>query len=316
MSPQPTAKKAEFIIIGKDTGSSFTLWDVCPAPADPARRAVMLEEAGVDVHDAMGELLIERAATAHDAVRQALGVLRERAGLPHYSYRDGRSSGAAPVPVRQPAGEGEPYGQASVRGATKDGAFRVTATALPGVPSFSVRGLAGRSTPETRDRVRAGVINNGWQWPMCSVLADVTPLGEGGHAAGVADASALDLAIACTVLAAAGQLSGPWLDGALMVGELGLDGAVRVPRDLPGAVRALVAPGAVTVLVPAAGVSDASLAGARAIGVRSLNETADVLAGHRHHPAGCAHCCHGAAPHEPCAPSVLCSACREKRRAQ
>ncbi|MEU0002623.1 magnesium chelatase domain-containing protein [Streptomyces microflavus] len=218
------------------------------------------------------------------------------------------------MPVRQSAGKGEPYGQASVCGATKGGAFRVTATALPGVPSFSVRGLAERSAPETRDRVRSGVTSSGWQWPMCSVLVDVTPLGEGGRAAGAAGASALDLAIACTVLTAAGQLSGPWLAGALMVGELGLDGAVRVPRDLPGAVGAIVAPGAVTVLVPAAGMNEASLAGARAIGVRSLHEMADVLAGHRHHPAGCAHCCHGAAPHEPCAPSVLCSACREKRR--
>ncbi|MEU0002622.1 hypothetical protein ABZ069_37610 [Streptomyces microflavus] len=105
MNPQPITEQAEFFIVGKDTGSSFTLWDVCPAPADPARRAVMLEEAGIDVHDALGELLIERAATAHDAVRQALGVLRERARLPPLllprGERLGRCSRAGPPVGRE-----------------------------------------------------------------------------------------------------------------------------------------------------------------------------------------------------------------------
>ncbi|MEW1761639.1 magnesium chelatase domain-containing protein [Streptomyces cyaneofuscatus] len=314
MNPEPSNEQDEFFIVGKDTGSGFTLWDVCPAPVDPARRAIMLEEAGVDVHDAMGELLTERAATAHDAVRQALGAVRERARLAYYSWSGTGSRAASAVPVPQPAAGG-PYGQASLRGATKDGAFCVTATALPGVPSFTVRGLAGRSTPETRDRVRAGVINNGWHWPLCNVLVEVSPSAGAGRAVGVRGASALDLAIACAVLTASGQLSGPCLAGAAAVGELGLDGAVRVPWDLSGAVEAIAAPGTVAALVPAAGTDGAGGAGARLIGVRSLKEAADVLAGHRHHPAGCAHCCQGAAPHQPCTPSVLCTVCREDRRA-
>ncbi|MEU8672688.1 magnesium chelatase domain-containing protein [Streptomyces anulatus] len=308
MTTEPTAGLAEFVVIGRDNGTSFTLWDVCQAPADPIKRAIMLEEAGVDVHDAFGELITRWAVSAHDAVHQVLETLRQRAGLDHYPLSG--SSTLAPLTdsVRCPAGTAEPYGRASVQAATKDAGFRVKASALPGLPSFHVRGLPDRCTAETRDRVRAGVINSNRHWPLSNILAEVAPLEGSAEQVTVAGSSALDLSIACTVLSAAGQLPESCLAGVVLVGELGLDGAVRIPRDLSSAVRAAAERGAEAIVVPADAVDDVAVAGVRVVGVGSLNDALETLAGHRHHPADCAHCGVGALPHRPCSPSGRCSA--------
>ncbi|WP_228184000.1 magnesium chelatase domain-containing protein [Streptomyces anulatus] len=308
MDTEPTTGPFEFFVIGKDNGGSFTLWDVCQAPADPTNRAIVLEEAEVDVHDAFGKLIASWADSAQDAVHQALCTLRERAGLNHYPLSG--SSTLAPLTdsARCPAGRTELYGRASVQAATKDAGFHVKASTLPGLPSFHVRGLPDRCTAETRDRVRAGVINSNRHWPLSNILAEVAPLEDSAEQVTVAGSSALDLSIACTVLSAAGQLPESCLAGVVLVGELGLDGAVRIPRDLSSAVRAAAERGAEAIVVPADAVDNVAVAGVRVVGVGSLNDALETLAGHRHHPADCAHCGVGALPHRPCSPSGRCSA--------
>ncbi|MFG3399030.1 magnesium chelatase domain-containing protein [Streptomyces parvus] len=274
MSTEATTGQTEFIVAGKDTWGAFTLWDVCPAPTDPTRRAIVLEEAGVEAFDAFGELFTPSGATAQEALHAILRELRERAGLDHYALRGGRDLG--------PTLTSELYGGAGVAAATKDAAFGVAASALPGVPSFHVRGLPDRCTASTRDRVRAGVINSGRRWPMASVWAEVTPLEPAGKGVSVAGASALDLALACSVLVAAGQIPcGCWPDVAL-IGELGLNGAVRTPKGLAEAAQGAAAQGARAVLVPADAVDDVDLAGVRVIGVASLHEALELLSDERH----------------------------------
>ncbi|GGW17357.1 hypothetical protein GCM10010264_72520 [Streptomyces globisporus] len=274
MSTEPTTGHTEFIVAGQDTGSSFNLWDIYPAPTDPTRRAIMLEEAGIDAFDAFGELFTTYAATAQEAVHEVLRERRERAGLDHYALSGGREWG--------PALTSELYGGAGVAAATKDAAFGVAASALPGVPSFHVRGLPDRCAASTRDRVRAGVINSGRHWPMACVRVEVTPLEPAGKDVSVAGASALDLALACSVLVAAGQIPcGCWSDVAL-IGELGLDGAVRTPRGLVEAVQGAAAQGARVILVPADAVDDVDIAGVRVIGVASLHEAVELLSDERH----------------------------------
>ncbi|MET8732241.1 magnesium chelatase domain-containing protein [Streptomyces parvus] len=274
MSTEPTTGHTEFIVAGHDAGSAFTLWDVWPAPTDPARRAIMLEEAGSDAFDAFGELFTTYGATAQEAVHGVLRDLRERAGLDHYALSGSREWG--------PTLTSELYGGAGVAAATKDAAFGVAASSLPGVPSFHLRGLPDRCAASTRDRVRAGVINSGRRWPMASVWAEVTPLEPAGKDVSVAGASALDLALACSVLVAAGQIPcGCWPDVAL-IGELGLDGAVRTPKGLAEAVQGAAAQGARAVLVPADAVNDVDLAGVRVIGVASLHEALELLSDERH----------------------------------
>ncbi|MFD7972974.1 hypothetical protein [Streptomyces clavifer] len=78
----------EFIIIGKNTGVSFTLWDVMPAPTDPTKRDMALEEIGVDVHDAFGSCHMEWATTATGAVNQLLTDLRKQSGIEDYALSE------------------------------------------------------------------------------------------------------------------------------------------------------------------------------------------------------------------------------------
>ncbi|MFI5629198.1 magnesium chelatase domain-containing protein [Streptomyces sp. NPDC051664] len=312
MSTETTTETREFIIVGQDQGASYTLWDVAPAPTDATKRATALEEIEIDAFDAFGSVHTEHATSARAAVDQLLAELLRRSGLDEYPLSpDSRLEAYQADPEPQPATAPEPYGTAYALSATRDAGYLVKGSSVPGTATFAVDGLPVRSTTSTRDRVRAGVINSGLDWPMSNVLVKVVPIGTGGDEATSVGTSGLDLAIACAVLAAAGQLPGDCLAGVAMVGELGLDGGVRLPYGQPGAIRAIAAGGTTTVLVPNGAVEDAATAGVRAIGVGSLDEALAVLAGHWHHPQGCAHCADGpVAPHQPCTPAGLCPTCQ------
>ncbi|WP_434593299.1 magnesium chelatase domain-containing protein [Streptomyces sp. A5-4] len=311
MSTNTTNETREFIIIGQERGASYCLWDVAPAPADATKRAMALEEIEVDAHDAFGTVHTQYATSAREAVDRLVISLREMSGIGSYALADdSQLDNYTAEPAPQPAtAEPEPFGRAHTLSATRDSGYRVKASTTPGLPLFHVNGLPVQSPNETRDRVRAGVINSGLDWPMANVLVRISPItGKDGSSVGT---SGLDLAIACSVLAAAGQLSGECLAGAAIVGELGLDGAVRVPYDLTNTIRTIAADGATTVLVPSAAVDDVATAGVRVIGVSSLDEALAVLTGHWHHPEGCAHCGDDCDPHRPCTPATLCPACED-----
>ncbi|MGY5035151.1 magnesium chelatase domain-containing protein [Streptomyces sp. 900116325] len=322
MSTETTTETREFIIVGQDQGSSYLLWDVAPSPTDATKRAMALEEIEIDAHDAFGSVHLEHATSARAAVDQLLSTLREQSGLDDYplspaSQLESYQADPEPRPATEPAPEPEPYGMAHALSATRDAGYQVNASSVPGTAKFTVDGLPVRSTTSTRDRVRAGVINSGLDWPMSNVLVEIAPVGTDSDDATSVGTSGLDLAIACTVLAAAGQLPGDCLSGVAMVGELGLDGGVRVPYGLPGTVRAIAAGGTTAVLVPNSAVEDAATPGVRAIGVGSLDEALAVLAGQWHHPQDCAHCSDGpVAPHQPCTPAGLCPTCQSSSPAQ
>jgi magnesium chelatase family protein len=92
---------------------------------------------------------------------------------------------------------------------------------------------------ETRDRIRAAVVNSGEQWPTQEIAVS---LPEGSSA---------DLAIAVSVLAAEGTVPATALAGVMFLAELGLDGSLRlVPGVLP-AVNAAAEGGMDTVVVAA-----------------------------------------------------------------
>ncbi|MEU6928968.1 hypothetical protein AB0A05_07370 [Streptomyces sp. NPDC046374] len=81
---QVPAENREFIIVGQCQGTGYTLWDVAPAPTDPARRGALLEELGVDAMDAFGSVTCEWAATPRGAVNKLLVAQRDRSGLDDY----------------------------------------------------------------------------------------------------------------------------------------------------------------------------------------------------------------------------------------
>ncbi|MEV5677038.1 magnesium chelatase domain-containing protein [Streptomyces sp. NPDC052179] len=296
---ETTTSTREFIIVGQVCAGSYRLWDVAPAPADPGKRAIALEEIGVDVMDAFGSVHTEYASTAREAVDQLLATLRDRYGDDGFALADNSNLDAYNAD-EPPAEQTDPYGKATTTAATRDSRYEITASVVSGTPRFNLEGLPVRSLGANwaRDRVRAGICNSGLDWPMVNVLVQATADICEDNVTSIG-ASGLDLAIAVTVLAAAGQVPAECLDGAALVAELGLDGRLRTPYGLPSTVRRLTEGGTTTVIVPDAAVADLKHTRARIIGASSLNEVVAMLSGHWHHQ-NCAHCDQGVtAPHRP-----------------
>ncbi|MEJ2605421.1 MAG: YifB family Mg chelatase-like AAA ATPase [Anaerolineales bacterium] len=95
-----------------------------------------------------------------------------------------------------------------------------------GLPSFKIVGLPDTAVQESRERVQAAVKNAGLVFPRQRVTVNLAP------AALRKEGPAYDLPIAIGTLAASEQIAPEWLDGALAVGELSLDGSVRHIRGV------------------------------------------------------------------------------------
>jgi magnesium chelatase family protein len=90
-----------------------------------------------------------------------------------------------------------------------------------GLPGFTIVGLADVAVREARDRVRAAILNSGFDFPARRITANLAP----GDVPKIGPA--LDLALAVAVLAASGQLPGESLRRLVLYGELSLEGRVR-----------------------------------------------------------------------------------------
>src|SRR5580765_7425835 len=84
-----------------------------------------------------------------------------------------------------------------------------------GLPSFTIVGLADRAVREARERVRGAILNSGLQFPLKRVTVNLAP------ACLLKTGPGFDLAIACTVLVASGQVPVDALRGVAVFGELG-----------------------------------------------------------------------------------------------
>ncbi|MDO0925512.1 YifB family Mg chelatase-like AAA ATPase [Streptomyces sp. TG1A-8] len=149
----------------------------------------------------------------------------------------------------------------------------VQADLEPGVAAFTLVGLPDKSLTESRDRVRAAVVNSGGEWPQKKLTVGLSP-------ASVPKAgSGFDLAVACAVLGAAERIDPRVLADIVMIGELGLDGRVRPVRGILPAVLAAADAGYDQVVVPECAAAEASLVpGVSVLGVRSLRQLIAVLA--------------------------------------
>ncbi|MFI8088741.1 YifB family Mg chelatase-like AAA ATPase [Streptomyces sp. NPDC086080] len=148
----------------------------------------------------------------------------------------------------------------------------VQADLEPGVAAFTLVGLPDKSLTESRDRVRAAVVNSGGEWPQKKLTVGLSP-------ASVPKAgSGFDLAIACSVLGAAERIDPRVLADLVMIGELGLDGRVRPVRGILPAVLAAADAGYEQVVVPECAAAEASLVpGVSVLGIRSLRQLIAVL---------------------------------------
>ena len=137
------------------------------------------------------------------------------------------------------------------------------------LPGFVLVGLPDASLSEAKDRVRAAVQNSGLKMPDRRVTVNLSP------ASVRKQGSSFDLAIAVSVLAAAGTLSAKSIVDWVHLGELGLDGSVRRINGILPALLVARKAGLKRAIVPAANIAEAELVeGMQVIGVRHFREVA------------------------------------------
>ena len=93
-----------------------------------------------------------------------------------------------------------------------------------GLPAFTVVGLADKAVREARERVRAAMVNSGFEFPLRRITVNLAPayLRKVGPA--------FDLPLAVALLVASAQLDAEAIDSCAVVGELSLTGEVRPVR--------------------------------------------------------------------------------------
>lgn len=149
----------------------------------------------------------------------------------------------------------------------------VQADLEPGVAAFSLVGLADKSLTESRDRVRAAVVNSGAPWPQKKLTVGLSPASVPKFGSG------FDLAVACAVLGASERIDPRSIADVMMIGELSLDGRVRPVRGVLPAVLTAAEAGYRQVVVPEGAVAEATLVPEMAVlGVRSLRQLIALLA--------------------------------------
>lgn len=143
-----------------------------------------------------------------------------------------------------------------------------------GLPAFCIVGLPDAAVRESRERVRAGIINSEYEFPLRRITVNLAPADirkEG---------PAFDLPIALSLLAASEQLKTDRLLEYSAVGELSLDGGVRRISGAMAIAEGARSFGRKGVLVPAANAGEAALVGGiEVIAVNSLRQAIDFLSG-------------------------------------
>jgi magnesium chelatase family protein len=147
---------------------------------------------------------------------------------------------------------------------------RVEVDVHRGLPAFSVVGLPDAAVREARERVRAALVNCGFEFPLQRIVANLAPASLRKAGPG------LDLAIAVALLTASGQLNLGGRQRLAMVGELALDGSVRPVPGVLAIAEAARERDLEAIVVPAENGPEAALAGD--IGVICLESLGQLVA--------------------------------------
>lgn len=142
------------------------------------------------------------------------------------------------------------------------------------LPDFCVVGLPSTGVRESRQRVRAAVINSNIVWPSKKITANLAPADLRKEGA------LLDLPIAVGVLTASGVLGAEAVARHLFVGELALDGSMRPMRGAVAAAMAARELGIRSLIVPWENASEAALVpGLSVSGAATLADAVGIVAG-------------------------------------
>lgn len=142
----------------------------------------------------------------------------------------------------------------------------------PGLPAFNTVGLPDGAVRESKERVRAALVNCGFSLPVNRITVNLAPADirkEG---------SAFDLPMALGILAASGAFPQDKISRIGVVGELALDGAIRPVRGvLPMSVAARE-DGLRALVVPEENAAEAAVVeGVEVLAAKRLDQVMDHL---------------------------------------
>jgi magnesium chelatase family protein len=144
---------------------------------------------------------------------------------------------------------------------------RVEADVSDGLPSFSMVGYVSAQVKEAQDRVRTAVRNIGLALPPKRVTINLAPADirkEGPR---------FDLPIAAAILCAAGRIAPSALKDTMILGELGLNGAVCPVSGILPSVLAARECGCRVCILPFANLTEGrNVQGIRMVGLTALDE--------------------------------------------
>jgi len=151
---------------------------------------------------------------------------------------------------------------------------RVEVDVHRGLPAFTVVGLPDTAVREARERVRAAMVNCGFEFPLRRIVANLAPASLRKAGPG------LDLAIAAALLTASDQLDFGPRSSLALVGELALDGSVRPVPGVLAIAEAARERGMKAIVVPAENGPEAALVGGiEVVPLDSLGQLAGLVEG-------------------------------------
>ena len=122
-----------------------------------------------------------------------------------------------------------------------------------GLPGFTLLGLPDAALSESRDRVRAALINSGETWPNKRVTISLSPAWLPKRGSG------FDLAIAAALLAASDAAPIDRLNNVIILGELTLEGKIKGILGILPALMAAKKAGFEKAIVPSVNAQEAGL---------------------------------------------------------
>ncbi|MFP5526918.1 YifB family Mg chelatase-like AAA ATPase [Peptococcus simiae] len=142
--------------------------------------------------------------------------------------------------------------------------------AARGLPSWDIVGLPDTAVRESKERVHTALKNAGFDFPPRKIVVNLAPANL------KKEGPSYDLPIALAILIATEQLPAEGLDQFMVLGELGLDGALHpVHGVLPAALEAKSA--GLKMILPAANAKEAALSDAPVYGFSHLSQVIAFL---------------------------------------
>jgi magnesium chelatase family protein len=148
-----------------------------------------------------------------------------------------------------------------------------------GLPAFTVVGLADKAVREARERVRAALVNCGFEFPLRRITVNLAPadlrkIGPG-----------FDLPLAVALLVAGGELAEEAVQSCAVVGELSLTGELRPVRGALAIAEGARRHGLGRLLLPASRAREAALVPElEVLGATSLQQAVAILRGDEEAP--------------------------------